>query len=133
MGDALDPARRLLAGSIRRCRRPASRPRLCGGYRFHLNGALSELLGALGYDVTPSSGAGVHEDIRRAGADRPSSNHLVLTVTGLPVGRESVGRGTSMSAWVMRSHELVPLVPGEIGYGRPCFRMAIEATPGEFG
>ena len=52
-----------------------------GGYCFHLNGALSELLRALGYDVVRHVG-GVH------GPDGPSpeemTNHLVLTVHGLP-------------------------------------------------
>jgi N-hydroxyarylamine O-acetyltransferase len=52
-----------------------------GGYCFHLNGALSELLRALGYEVVRHVG-GVH------GPDGPAedamSNHLVLTVDGLP-------------------------------------------------
>lgn len=52
-----------------------------GGYCFHLNGAFSELLGALGYRVDRHVG-GVH------GPDGPSeavmTNHLVLTVHGLP-------------------------------------------------
>src|SRR5262249_35741452 len=49
-----------------------------GGYCFHLNGAFSELLIALGYQVTRHVG-GVH------GPDGPSheamTNHLVLTVS----------------------------------------------------
>jgi N-hydroxyarylamine O-acetyltransferase len=52
-----------------------------GGYCFHVNGAFSELLRALGYDVTRHVG-GVH------GPDGPSedamANHLVLTAAGLP-------------------------------------------------
>jgi N-hydroxyarylamine O-acetyltransferase len=52
-----------------------------GGYCFHLNGALGALLVALGYSVTRHVG-GVH------GPEGPSdewlTNHLVLTVTGLP-------------------------------------------------
>src|SRR5438270_11139622 len=48
-----------------------------GGYCFHLNGAFSELLAALGYRVVRHVG-GVH------GPDGPSkqamTNHLVLTV-----------------------------------------------------
>ena len=59
--------------------RVANRKR--GGYCFHLNGALSLLLDALGYDVTLHIG-GVH------GPDGPQEtsmrNHLVLTVSGLP-------------------------------------------------
>ncbi len=52
-----------------------------GGYCFHLNGALAELLAALGYQVTRHVG-GVH------GPDGPSeaalTNHLVLLVHDLP-------------------------------------------------
>jgi N-hydroxyarylamine O-acetyltransferase len=52
-----------------------------GGYCFHVNGAFSRLLAALGYDVTLHAG-GVH------GADGPAAamidNHLVLLVHGLP-------------------------------------------------
>ena len=52
-----------------------------GGYCFHLNGGLSELLRSLGYDVVRHVG-GVH------GPDGPiewvMTNHLVLTVNGLP-------------------------------------------------
>jgi hypothetical protein len=48
-----------------------------GGYCFHLNGAFSELLASLGYEVTRHVG-GVHR------TDRPEpdlmTNHLVLTV-----------------------------------------------------
>lgn len=60
-------------------RRVAHRRR--GGYCFHVNGAFSRLLGALGYDVTLHAG-GVH------GPDGPTAaaieNHLVLLVHGLP-------------------------------------------------
>ena len=67
---ALDPAEslgRILAGR--------------GGYCFHLNGAFSALLEALGYQVTRHI-AGVQD---RTG-DRPNldRNHLALTVAGLP-------------------------------------------------
>jgi arylamine N-acetyltransferase len=52
-----------------------------GGYCYHLNGAFGGLLRALGYDVTRHVG-GVH------GPDGPAeasmTNHLVLTVHGLP-------------------------------------------------
>lgn len=52
-----------------------------GGYCYHLNGAFSELLAALGYHVTRHVG-GVH------GPDGPTgeemTNHLVLSVSGLP-------------------------------------------------
>jgi N-hydroxyarylamine O-acetyltransferase len=59
-----------------------------GGYCFHLNGALSELLRSLGYAVTRHVG-GVH------GPDGPDgemmSNHLVLTVSGLPASHNPSG------------------------------------------
>lgn len=52
-----------------------------GGYCYHVNGAFGELLRALGYQVTRHVG-GVHGP----GGPDPSamSNHLVLTVAGLP-------------------------------------------------
>lgn len=51
-----------------------------GGYCFHLNGAFSELLASLGYDVVRHVG-GVHGP---GGPDvEMLSNHLVLTVSGL--------------------------------------------------
>ncbi|WP_158220567.1 arylamine N-acetyltransferase [Kineosporia sp. A_224] len=52
-----------------------------GGYCYHLNGALAELLTTLGYRVTRHVG-GVHEP---AGPNPDAfHNHLVLTVAGLP-------------------------------------------------
>lgn len=52
-----------------------------GGYCFHVNGAFSVLLAALGYDVTLHAG-GVHGP---DGATAESiENHLVLLVHGLP-------------------------------------------------
>lgn len=60
-------------------RRVALRRR--GGYCFHLNGALSELLRSLGYDVVRHVG-GVHGPTGASEAEM--TNHLVLTVGGLP-------------------------------------------------
>lgn len=48
-----------------------------GGYCYHLNGAFSALLHALGYDVTWHVG-GVYR--HAADAPGPNANHLVLTV-----------------------------------------------------
>lgn len=66
-----------------------------GGYCFHLNGAFSELLAALGYDVVRHVG-GVH------GPDGPSedamTNHLVLTVHGLRTVTTRTASGMSTSA-----------------------------------
>jgi len=67
--DPYDSARRILE-------------RRRGGYCYHLNGAFSLLLGALGYDVVWHR-AGVHnQGVEPYGAD--IANHLVLTVHGLP-------------------------------------------------
>ena len=67
-----------------------------GGYCFHLNGAFSELLWSLGYDVTRHVG-GVH------GPDGPEdalTNHLVLTVQDFPptTTRRATGMSTPGSA-----------------------------------
>jgi arylamine N-acetyltransferase len=95
-----------------------------GGYCFHLNGAFSELLGALGYDVVRHVG-GVH------GPDGPSvdelTNHLVLTVHGLPNDDNpggdwyvDVGLGDAL-------HEPLPLRPGRFAQGP--YTLALEPTP----
>jgi N-hydroxyarylamine O-acetyltransferase len=99
-----------------------------GGYCFHLNGALSELLGALGYDVARHVG-GVH------GPEGPvhdaMTNHLVLTVRGLPTdanpGGEwyvDVGLGDAL-------HDPLPLVAGT--YRQGPFRFVLAETPGGVG
>jgi len=59
-----------------------------GGYCFHLNGALSELLRALGYDVVRHVG-GVHGPDGASEAEM--TNHLVLTVKGLPTAENPDG------------------------------------------
>jgi N-hydroxyarylamine O-acetyltransferase len=54
-----------------------------GGYCYHLNGAFSLLLAALGYDVVwHRGGVQNRSDPEPVGAQR--ANHLVLTVHGLP-------------------------------------------------
>ena len=52
-----------------------------GGYCYHLNGAFSELLAALGYHVTRHVG-GVHAPTGPTGEEM--TNHLVLSVSDLP-------------------------------------------------
>lgn len=107
-------------------RRVAHRGR--GGYCFHVNGAFSELLRAVGYDVTRHVG-GVH------GPDGPSedamANHLVLTVAGLPSDDNpdgewyvDVGLGDAL-------HEPLPLREG--AYAQGPFRYTLTATPGAVG
>jgi N-hydroxyarylamine O-acetyltransferase len=86
-----------------------------GGYCYHLNGAMSVLLAALGYRVTRHL-AGVHADPAKAapGAD---GNHLGLTVEGLaapecPEGRwlVDVGLGDAL-------HQPLPLRAGRYRQG----------------
>jgi N-hydroxyarylamine O-acetyltransferase len=99
-----------------------------GGYCFQVNGAFSELLRALGYDVTRHVG-GVH------GPDGPNddamANHLVLTVAGLP------SDGNPDGVWYVDAglgdalHEPLPLRAGE--YRQGPFRYTLTATAGEIG
>jgi arylamine N-acetyltransferase len=94
-----------------------------GGYCYHLNGAFSELLRSLGYEVSRHVG-GVHGP---AGPDAEAlSNHLVLTVRGLPsdenrsgVWYVDVGLGDAL-------HSALPLAAGD--YEQAPFRLALEET-----
>lgn len=99
-----------------------------GGYCFHLNGAFSALLASLGYEVVRHVG-GVH------GPDGPSedamTNHLVLTVHGLPSTDNpsgdwyvDVGLGDAL-------YDPLPLRPGV--YHQPPFRLELEETPAGIG
>lgn len=99
-----------------------------GGYCYHLNGALSVLLAELGYRVSRHVG-GVH------GPTGPSpdemTNHLVLTVAGLP--HETNPEGT----WYVDAglgdalYEPLPLKAGS--YKQGPFLLGLEATPGQVG
>jgi N-hydroxyarylamine O-acetyltransferase len=99
-----------------------------GGYCFHLNGAFSELLRALGYDVTRHIG-GVH------GPDGPvddaMANHLVLNVAGLPSDENPDGVWYVDAGLGDALHEPLPLRAGE--YPQGPFRYTLSATPGEVG
>lgn len=99
-----------------------------GGYCFQLNGALAELLVALGYTVTRHVG-GVH------GPDGASheemGNHLVLLVHDLPTDDHptgcwyvDVGLGDTL-------HDPMPLRPHATRQGP--FDLTLEATPGGVG
>ncbi|WP_103348328.1 arylamine N-acetyltransferase [Amycolatopsis sp. CA-128772] len=97
-----------------------------GGYCYHLNGAFSELLLALGYQVTRHHG-GVQGDP----ADEPhvNRNHLALTVTGLP--------GDPSAAWLVDAglgdglHEPLPLREGTYVQGPHTYRLRpSEVAPG---
>jgi arylamine N-acetyltransferase len=98
--------------------------RASGGYCYHLNGALSELLRSLGYSVTRHVG-GVHGPAGASEAEM--SNHLVLTVSDLPTDTNpdgvwyvDVGLGDAL-------HEPLPLVSGE--YDQGPFHLRLARTP----
>ena len=100
-----------------------------GGYCYHLNGAFSLLLRALGYEISWHR-AGVQGD-----ADSPpgteQANHLALTASGLasdesPDGRwlVDVGLGDAL-------YEPLPLRPGEYAQGPFRYRLRrSEVGPG---
>ncbi len=99
-----------------------------GGYCFHLNGAFSELLGALGYNVACHVG-GVHGP--DGATQHDLTNHLVLTVRDLvsddnPGGTwyVDVGLGDAL-------YEPLPLIVGE--YRQGPFQLALEETDGVVG
>ncbi|PWK31191.1 arylamine N-acetyltransferase family protein [Actinoplanes xinjiangensis] len=80
-----------------------------GGYCFHLNGAFSALLRALGYQVTRHVG-GV-----QGNADPPAGatgNHLVLTVSGLPSAESPGGDWLADLGMGDGLHGPLPLVEG---------------------
>ena len=99
-----------------------------GGYCFHLNGGLSELLRSLGYDVVRHVG-GVH------GPDGPiewvMTNHLVLTVNGLPTEPNPGGIWYVDAGLGDGLYEPLPLRAGE--YDQAPFRFRLEPASGEFG
>jgi arylamine N-acetyltransferase len=85
-----------------------------GGYCYHLNGGFSALLETLGYDVRLHVG-GVR--FGEAATDEDMTNHLVLSVHGLPSDANprgdwyvDVGLGDML-------HEPTPLVPGPFTQG----------------
>lgn len=94
-----------------------------GGYCYHLNGSLSELLLTLGYRVTRHVG-GVHGPLGASQAEM--SNHLVLTVDGLPTEENpggtwyvDVGLGDAL-------YEPLPLIAGS--YRQGPFKLSLERT-----
>jgi N-hydroxyarylamine O-acetyltransferase len=101
-----------------------------GGYCYHLNGAFSLLLDALGYDVVwHRAGVQNHRDPEPVGSQR--ANHLALTVHGLPAEEcpagdwfVDVGLGDAL-------HAPLPLQEG--AYVQGPFRYAVrrsEVDPG---
>jgi arylamine N-acetyltransferase len=99
-----------------------------GGYCFHLNGAFSELLRELGYDVARHVG-GVRAP--EGATEEDMANHLVLTVHGLPADANpdgdwyvDVGLGDAL-------HEPLPLRAG--AYDQGPFRLVLGPATGELG
>ncbi len=94
-----------------------------GGYCFHLNGAFSELLASLGYEVTRHVG-GVH------GPEGPNvdelTNHLVLTVSGLPTDDNGSGLWYVDAGMGDALHAPVPLQAHRFTQGP--FDLALEQT-----
>lgn len=97
-----------------------------GGYCFQLNGALSAVLGALGYDVTLHEG-GVYGPGGR-GVD-PLGNHLALVVHGLPTDANSGGDWYVDAGLGDALHEPMPLAGGETDQGP--FRYGLAPVTGE--
>jgi N-hydroxyarylamine O-acetyltransferase len=98
-----------------------------GGYCFHLNGSLSILLATLGYDVSRHIG-GVH---RYEPAIEDLTNHLVLTVAGLPTSENPGGNWYVDAGLGDALYEPLPLVAGTYRQGPLTFVLA--ETPGGLG
>nr|WP_062335538.1 arylamine N-acetyltransferase [Herbidospora sakaeratensis] len=99
-----------------------------GGYCFHLNGALSELLSALGYAVTRHFGGVQGSATDPAGA---RGNHLVLTVGGLPTEENPSGEWLVDAGLGDAIHSPLPLIEGVYEQGPFTYRLRpSEAEPG---
>jgi arylamine N-acetyltransferase len=99
-----------------------------GGYCFHLNGAFSELLRSLGYQVARHVG-GVHGP---GGPDAAMlTNHLVLTVSGLPTDEHPAGTWYVDAGLGDALHDALPLAPAVHQVGP--WRLSLEETPGDVG
>ena len=84
-----------------------------GGYCYHLNGAFSALIAALGYDVTRHVGG-----VQNRGAEPGiTANHLVLTVRGLPSADNPGGEWLADLGLGDALHEPLPLVAGTYRQG----------------
>jgi N-hydroxyarylamine O-acetyltransferase len=81
-----------------------------GGYCYHLNGAFSELLAALGYHVTRHV-AGVHD--AGEAPDAALGNHLGLLVHDLPTAANPTGLWLIDAGLGDGLYEPLPLVAGE--------------------
>ncbi|GES04154.1 arylamine N-acetyltransferase [Acrocarpospora corrugata] len=99
-----------------------------GGYCFHLNGAFSALLNALGYQVTRHFGSVQGSPASPAGS---IGNHLVLTVTGLPTPDNPTGEWLVDAGLGDAIHDPIPLIPGTYHQGPFVYGLRpSEAEPG---
>jgi arylamine N-acetyltransferase len=112
--DPADSARRILRGR--------------GGYCYHLNGAFSALLHALGYRVTRHVGGVQPTAQHAAGA---TANHMVLTVSGLPSPEAPHGDWLVDLGMGDGLHEPLPLTAGDHQQGP--FRYALRPSAAEPG
>jgi len=94
-----------------------------GGYCYHLNGAFSLLLEALGYDVVWHR-AGIHNHAESAAVGSQRANHLALTVHGLPAPECPAGDWLVDAGLGDGLHEPLPLRPGTYAQGPLTFTLA---------
>ncbi len=99
-----------------------------GGYCYFLNGALASLLSHLGYAVTRHVGA-VHESGQLSESN--FTNHLALTVAGLPNETNPDGRWYVDTGLGDALHEPLPLVAGS--YRQGPFTFGLQPAPDELG
>jgi N-hydroxyarylamine O-acetyltransferase len=97
-----------------------------GGYCFQLNGALSMVLDALGYQVTLHRG-GVH-DVGGPAEDR-IDNHLVVLVHDLPSDDHPTGTWYVDAGLGDALHEPLPLAAGSFRQGPFEFELAVSDVP----
>ena len=93
-----------------------------GGYCYHLNGALSVVLAALGYDVHRHRGS-VWRD-PAAPLFQPYANHLALTVRGLPSPENPVGVWFVDAGLGDALHEPIALRAGPVTQGIFTYRLS---------
>jgi N-hydroxyarylamine O-acetyltransferase len=101
-----------------------------GGYCYHLNGAFSLLLAALGYEVVwHRAGVENHAEARPPGPER--ANHLALTVHGLPSDESPSGSWLVDVGLGDALHLPLPLRAGEYAQGPFRYRLRrSEVEPG---
>ncbi|MBM7790609.1 arylamine N-acetyltransferase family protein [Tenggerimyces flavus] len=93
-----------------------------GGYCYHLNGAFSVLLKALGYDVVWHR-AGVQSHSLPSAPGPELANHLALTVHGLPSDDNPTGDWLVDAGLGDGPHEPLPLNEGEYDQGPFHYRL----------